>query len=51
MSKIFWLVFLYDIPNIELNQHFEKPINPKQFAMKNVNKHENGANSKNEENI
>jgi hypothetical protein len=42
-------VFLYDIPNIELNQHLENPIKPKQFAMKKVIKHENGEESKKEE--
>ena len=45
------MVFLYDIPNMELNQHLEKPIKPKQFAIKNVNKHENGEKLKKEEKI
>ena len=44
-------MFLYDIPKIELNQHLEKPINPKQLAIKKVNKQENIEKLKKEENI
>jgi hypothetical protein len=42
---------LLDIPYTTLNQHFEKPINPKQFAINIVNKEHSGDISKNEENI
>jgi len=38
-------------PKIELNQHLEKPIKPKQFAIKKVMKQDTGEKSKNDENI
>ena len=38
-------------PKIELNQHLEKPIKPKQFAIKKVMKHDTGEKSKNDENM
>jgi hypothetical protein len=34
-----------------LNQHLEKPIRPKQFAIKKVNKQEKGEKSKKDEKI